>query len=146
MTVLMRYTIIREGIEKNFRSCDKSCYDAKVKECWECPFGYINHGVGLEKAIENTKEYMKTNPPNVKFNTKFLDAQKTVKAEDLKSDTTPEVQEPIVVTDEAKVEIKEGPGAQVGGIPQEPIEGILIVAPRAKVIRGPKGRFVSRKQ
>jgi hypothetical protein len=35
--------------------CGKGCYDAKHKRC-TCPCLGHNHGVGREKAIENTRE------------------------------------------------------------------------------------------
>lgn len=35
--------------------CDARCYMAKGKDC-HCICGGKNHGVGLEKAVENTKE------------------------------------------------------------------------------------------
>jgi dissimilatory sulfite reductase (desulfoviridin) alpha/beta subunit len=39
----------------SIRRCDKRCYDAKHKKC-TCVCGGKNHGVGLQKALENTKE------------------------------------------------------------------------------------------
>ncbi len=35
--------------------CDARCYDAKNHNC-NCVCGGRNHGVGLEKAAENTRE------------------------------------------------------------------------------------------
>ncbi len=34
--------------------CDARCYNARTPEC-ECVCGGINHGVGLEKAVDNTQ-------------------------------------------------------------------------------------------
>lgn len=36
--------------------CDANCYDAKHPEC-NCICGGMNHGVGQQKAIDNTKEW-----------------------------------------------------------------------------------------
>ena len=36
--------------------CDARCYDAKNEHC-ECVCGGRNHGVGENKAKENTREY-----------------------------------------------------------------------------------------
>lgn len=35
--------------------CDARCYNAKHPEC-TCICGGRNHGVGIEKALENTRE------------------------------------------------------------------------------------------
>ncbi len=35
--------------------CDAKCYNAKLPEC-ECVCGGRNHGVGLQKALDNTRE------------------------------------------------------------------------------------------
>ena len=37
------------------RRCDSRCYNATNKRC-ECVCGGMNHGVGTEKAVENTRE------------------------------------------------------------------------------------------
>jgi hypothetical protein len=37
------------------RRCDKRCYEAKHKKC-TCICGGKNHGVGLQKAMENVRE------------------------------------------------------------------------------------------
>ena len=37
------------------RRCDARCYNAKGPKC-RCICGGRNHGVGLQKAIENTRE------------------------------------------------------------------------------------------
>lgn len=39
--------------------CDSKCYDAKHPEC-DCICGGRNHGAGEQKAIENTRELVKT--------------------------------------------------------------------------------------
>ena len=36
---------------KNGRKCDARCYNAKGKKC-TCVCGGINHGIGLEAALE----------------------------------------------------------------------------------------------
>lgn len=36
--------------------CDAHCYDAKHPHC-DCICGGVNHGAGLKKAQENTREY-----------------------------------------------------------------------------------------
>ncbi len=36
--------------------CDAKCYEAKEEKC-DCVCGGRNHGKGLEKALDNTKEY-----------------------------------------------------------------------------------------
>ncbi len=40
------------------RRCDARCYNGKHARC-KCICGGRNHGVGLEKALENTKEMAK---------------------------------------------------------------------------------------
>jgi len=42
-------------IKKDNETCDAKCYDAAGDVC-KCACGGKNHGKGLEKAIENTKE------------------------------------------------------------------------------------------
>lgn len=37
------------------RQCDARCYNAKHEKC-VCCCGGKNHGVGLDKAIDNTRE------------------------------------------------------------------------------------------
>lgn len=37
------------------RRCDARCYDAKGPEC-DCCCGGRNHGVGLDKAIQNMQD------------------------------------------------------------------------------------------
>jgi hypothetical protein len=36
--------------------CDAKCYNAEGPEC-DCICGGMNHGAGLQKAIENTQRY-----------------------------------------------------------------------------------------
>jgi len=38
--------------------CDERCYDARTKRCRCCCDGW-NHGVGLNKAIENAAEIVR---------------------------------------------------------------------------------------
>jgi len=35
--------------------CDAKCYEAQLPEC-ECVCGGVNHGAGLAKAMDNTRE------------------------------------------------------------------------------------------
>jgi hypothetical protein len=41
--------------DSNGRKCDGRCYDAKNPRC-DCICGGKNHGVGLRRAIEQTRE------------------------------------------------------------------------------------------
>lgn len=51
MTTLISYHT-SDGCEGR---CDARCYNAKHPEC-TCICGGRNHGVGIEKALENTRE------------------------------------------------------------------------------------------
>lgn len=51
MTTLISYHT-SDGCEGR---CDARCYKAKHPEC-TCICGGRNHGVGIEKALENTRE------------------------------------------------------------------------------------------
>lgn len=42
-------------IKSEYGRCDKACYDAATPRC-DCICGGRNHGVGLNKAIENTRD------------------------------------------------------------------------------------------
>jgi hypothetical protein len=54
MTVLISLTT---GAGKR-RRCDARCYNGKHTRC-RCICGGKNHGKGLDKAIQNTRDYMK---------------------------------------------------------------------------------------
>ena len=47
--------IIKHAAGKKDGQCDSRCYDAKTTHCICCCDG-ANHGVGLQKAIDNTRE------------------------------------------------------------------------------------------
>lgn len=49
-------TLITAGNSEGERRCDGRCYDAKGPHC-DCVCGGRNHGVGLQQAQENTREY-----------------------------------------------------------------------------------------
>ncbi|WP_433542076.1 hypothetical protein ACQP10_37960 (plasmid) [Streptosporangium sandarakinum] len=42
------------GVGGRIRRCDARCYDAHETEC-DCICAGVNHGVGLDQAIENTR-------------------------------------------------------------------------------------------
>ena len=69
MPVLMKETQKREG-KKQVLSCTSRCYDAKREQC-ACACGGINHSVGLQKALDNTRQ-MVGKLPGVEFNEKVL--------------------------------------------------------------------------
>ena len=49
-------TLLTEKIgSDNPRRCDAKCYDAKCPDC-DCVCGGRNHGAGLKKAMDNTRE------------------------------------------------------------------------------------------
>jgi predicted RNase H-like HicB family nuclease len=50
--------ITQYGSDGEKRQCDAKCYNAEHSEC-RCICGGRNHGKGLEKARENTKEMAK---------------------------------------------------------------------------------------
>jgi hypothetical protein len=50
MTTLIRH--YKYG--RRVAQCDARCYNAKGKRC-TCCCGGLNHGVGLDKALENTR-------------------------------------------------------------------------------------------
>ena len=56
--------------QKRQRNCNIQCYNAKGETCL-CVCQGKNHGVGLEKAIENTREMAKSKP-DLKFNETLL--------------------------------------------------------------------------
>ena len=56
-------------VPKRKGHCNEQCYNAKSEVCL-CCCGGVNHGVGLQKAIENTKQM--SNRTDVTFNEKVL--------------------------------------------------------------------------
>lgn len=48
-------TLISQTHGGRTRRCDARCYNGKHARC-KCICGGVNHGKGLEKAIENTRE------------------------------------------------------------------------------------------
>ena len=54
-------TLITYGNSEGERRCDAHCHDAKTPaSACECICGGKNHGVGLKKAQENTRELADT--------------------------------------------------------------------------------------
>lgn len=53
MATLIEY---RDGQGKVAGRCDAKCYNAKGPTC-KCVCGGVNHGVGIDEAIQNTHEY-----------------------------------------------------------------------------------------
>lgn len=51
-------TVMTAGNSEGTRRCDATCHDAKGSKC-ECICGGRNHGVGFERAMENTVKYGK---------------------------------------------------------------------------------------
>jgi alpha-galactosidase/6-phospho-beta-glucosidase family protein len=51
----MRLIEVRGSDGKLIGTCDARCYLAEEEGC-ECVCGGINHGVGLERAIDQTKD------------------------------------------------------------------------------------------
>ena len=49
---------IRDGSGTVVGRCDAKCYNAEQPHC-DCVCGGMNHGAGKQKALENTKEYVK---------------------------------------------------------------------------------------
>lgn len=45
------------------KRCDARCYNSKRTKC-KCVCGGKNHGIGLEKAIKNTKDIVSSLIPN----------------------------------------------------------------------------------
>ncbi len=115
MTALMKATTIKSG-QKRLSVCNAYCYGAKNKNC-TCSCGGINHGIGLQKAIENTLEMQKTGKEGVVFNDKYLKEMQTIVTSVEETSDTEEPEE-IVAEPEA---VKED--AQSGLINSEPAEG-----------------------
>ena len=69
MPALMKETQKREG-KKRVLSCNSRCYNAKRETC-ACACGGVNHSVGLQQALINTKQ-MVGKIPGVEFNEKVL--------------------------------------------------------------------------
>ena len=70
MPALLKETQKREG-KKKVLSCNSRCYNAKRKLC-SCPCNGTNHGVGLQKALENTKKMMGEGKQGMVFNEKVI--------------------------------------------------------------------------
>lgn len=51
-------TMITVGNSEGSRRCDATCHDAKHDKC-VCVCGGRNHGVGRQKALENTRQMAK---------------------------------------------------------------------------------------
>lgn len=66
MTVLFKAKTVKPG-QKRLAVCNSYCYNAKGPIC-TCPCGGVNHGVGLQKAIENTRQMMGEGRSDVEFN------------------------------------------------------------------------------
>lgn len=48
-------TLLSVGNSEGTRRCDARCYDAEGGQC-DCVCGGKNHGVGLKRAVDNTRE------------------------------------------------------------------------------------------
>jgi len=82
MTVLIKSIGIRppqsgqtyvHGTPTRSAGCNAQCYDAKGEVCY-CVCGGKNHGIGLEKAIENTKQMLEEgNLQDVTYNEEALE-------------------------------------------------------------------------
>ncbi len=111
-------------IRKRRQTCGSHCYNAKNdKEFCTCPCGGVNHGVGLAKAIENTKA-MQAAGADVIFNEKEI-----VRATEM-------------VFAEAGIE-------KLGVEIQSPAPEIIITKPEApsastEPLRDAKGHFIKR--
>ena len=79
MPALLKEATVREGKKKRL-ACNARCYNAKRELC-ACPCGGVNHGVGLQVALENTKRMKAEGKAGVEFNEKVLGA---VKLEEVK--------------------------------------------------------------
>ena len=71
MPALLKETQRRVG-QKRVLVCNARCYDAKRALC-DCPCRGANHGVGLQKALENTRQ-MVGKVQGVEFNEKVLNS------------------------------------------------------------------------
>jgi len=54
----MTTLISSESSSGQRRRCDAKCYNAKHDKC-TCICGGVNYGVGLQKAVENTRQMVK---------------------------------------------------------------------------------------
>ena len=63
--------------------CNSQCYDAKSAVCY-CVCGGVNHGAGLQKAIENTKNLKAHGMADVVFNDKVIETKVEPKAKTLR--------------------------------------------------------------
>lgn len=57
-------TVLSVGNSDGSRNCDASCYNATGPKC-ECVCGGSNHGVGLQKAIENNCTRLGIDPNSI---------------------------------------------------------------------------------
>ena len=53
MTTLL---ILRDSKGKFLSKCDEKCYNANLPKC-DCACGGRNHGVGLNQALKNLKDF-----------------------------------------------------------------------------------------
>lgn len=58
-------TLIAVANSEGERRCDKRCYDARTLDC-DCVCGGMNHGKGLARAQENTREHARQLPERIK--------------------------------------------------------------------------------
>ena len=72
MTTLFKATATHYEGQKRMGVCNSYCYNAKHPQCM-CCCGGVNHGVGLQKAIENTRELKSQGKQDVVFNEKTLE-------------------------------------------------------------------------
>jgi len=63
------------------RRCDSRCYDAECAQC-DCICGGVNHGVGLAKALDNTRslaesirDYFTNQQEAQEHNSTYIDPQ-----------------------------------------------------------------------
>lgn len=71
---LMSSKTLKPG-EKHKGSCNAQCYNAKSEHC-TCTCNGLNHGVGLDKAIENTVKMMQETHEDVEYNKVLIDLYK----------------------------------------------------------------------
>lgn len=69
----MTTLIAVHGVGGRIKRCDARCYDAHETEC-DCVCRRLNHGVGLQRAIENTRKqvqewerWFRRRHPNARF-------------------------------------------------------------------------------
>ena len=115
----------RPGSKKR-QSCGSRCYNAKnpVEHC-VCPCAGINHGVGLAKAVENTKAMQAANA-DVIFNEKEI-----AKAEALVAEVVTESEVNNFLITEALTQMSSTPKSDTPADPTKPL-------------RDAKGHFIKR--